>query len=211
MKKINLLITDDHMLVREAWASILNNDPRFSVVASCGSAEEAIERARILKPDVVMMDINLPGIGGIEATKTIRTVSPDSKVLGISLHNLPSFAKKMICNGASGYITKNSSPTEMFKAIHEVYAGRKFICAEIKTILSERFIANEIPNKSKCLSHREMAVIQELKKGLSSKEIAANLFISVKTVQAHRHNVLKKLDLKNTASLVNFINHNDKE
>src|SRR5438067_2252311 len=123
-EKISILIADDHTLVRETWSFILNTDPRFTVIAESGSGEEAVELAKNLRPNIVIMDINLPGMNGIEATQLIRKYSPGTKVLGVSLHTQPTYARKMIQKGAMGYVTKNSSREEMFKAITEVQSGK---------------------------------------------------------------------------------------
>jgi DNA-binding NarL/FixJ family response regulator len=208
MEKITILIADDHTLVRETWSFIFNTDPRFSVVAESGSGEEAVELAKKLRPNVVIMDINLPGINGIEATQLIRKYSPGTRILGVSLHTQPTYARKMIQKGAMGYVTKNSSRDEMFKAIMEIQSGKKYICEEIKNILSEQVISGEDQQSGlNSLSQREIEIIAFIKKGYSSKEIADALSISVKTVEVHRYNVLKKLNLKNAAALVNFINN----
>jgi len=208
MEKITILIADDHTLVRETWSFILNSDPRFFVVAECVSGEEAVEMAKDLKPAIVIMDINLPGINGIEATQQIRKFSPGSRILGVSLHTQPTYARKMMQKGAMGYVTKNSSREEMFKAIMEVYNGKKYVCEEIKNILSEQVISGEDQQSGlNALSQREIEIISYIKKGFSSKEIADALNISVKTVEVHRYNILKKLNLKNAAALVNFINN----
>jgi DNA-binding NarL/FixJ family response regulator len=209
MEKTTILIADDHTLVRETWSFILNSDPRFEVVAETGNGEEAIELATRLKPGVVIMDINLPGMNGIEATAIIRKNSPSTKILGVSLHTQPAYARKMIQKGAMGYVTKNSSREEMFKAISEIQQDRKYICEEIKNILSEQVLeGDQSQQPMNTLSHREMEVISFIKKGFSSKEVAEALFISVKTVEVHRYNILRKLNLRNTAALVNFINSN---
>lgn len=208
MDKISILIADDHTLVRETWSFILNTDPRFTVVAESGSGEEAVELAKKLRPQIVIMDINLPGMNGIEATQLIRKFSPGSKVLGVSLHTQPTYARKMMQKGAMGYVTKNSSREEMFKAIMEIQGGKKYICDEIKNILSEQVISGDDPQTGlNSLSQREIEIINYIKKGFSSKEIADALNISVKTVEVHRYNILKKLNLKNAAALVNFINN----
>jgi DNA-binding NarL/FixJ family response regulator len=208
MSKITILIADDHTLIRETWSFILNSDPKFQVVAECGTGEEAIEKARQLHPDIVIMDINMPGINGIEATEQIKKISPESKIIGVSLHTQPTYARKMMQKGAMGYVTKNSSREEMFKAIEEVYEGKKYICEEIKNILSEQVLSgDDQPTGLNTLSQREIQVISLIKKGNSSKEIAEALEISVKTVEVHRYNILKKLNLKNAAALVHFI-HN---
>lgn len=208
MDKITILIADDHTLVRETWSFILNTDPRFNVIAESGSGEEAIELAKKLRPNIVIMDINLPGMNGIEATQQIRKFSPGSRILGVSLHTQPTYARKMMQKGAMGYVTKNSSREEMFKAILEIQAGKKYICDEIKNILSEQVISGDDPQTGlNSLSQREIEIISYIKKGNSSKEIADALNISVKTVEVHRYNILKKLNLKNAAALVNFINN----
>ena len=212
MEKITILIADDHTLVRETWSFILNTDERFNVIAECGSGEEAVELAKQLRPNIVIMDINLPGMNGIEATQLIRKFSPASKILGVSLHTQPTYARKMIQKGAMGYVTKNSSREEMFKALIEVQNGRRYICDEIKNILSEQVINGEDPQTGlNALSQREIEIINFIKKGFSSKEIAESLDISVKTVEVHRYNVLKKLNLKNSAALVNYINNSQLE
>ena len=212
MEKITILIADDHTLVRETLSSVLNSDPRFFVIADCGTGEEAIELAKNLRPAVIIMDINLPGINGIEATQLIRKYSPTSKVLGVTLHTQPTYARKMMQKGAMGYVTKNSTKEEMFKAIVEVHEGKKYVCDEIKNILSEQVIAGEEQHSGlNSLSQREVQIISFIKKGYSSKEIGDELTISVKTVEVHRYNILKKLNLKNAAALVNFINNSQLE
>jgi DNA-binding NarL/FixJ family response regulator len=212
MDKITILIADDHTLVRETWSFILNTDPRFRVIAESGSGEDAVELARQLRPNVIIMDINLPGMNGIDATQLIRKFSPTSKILGVSLHTQPTYARKMIQKGAMGYVTKNSSREEMFKAIMEVQHGRKYICDEIKNILSEQVLNGEDqPSGLNSLSQREIEIISFIKNGSSSKEIADSLGISVKTVEVHRYNILKKLNLKNAAALVNYINNSQLE
>jgi len=207
MGKITILIADDHKLIRETWTYILNSDDRFEVVAECGDAEQAVELAKELAPNIVLMDINMPPFNGFEATEQIRKVSPESKVIGVSMHSQPAYAKKMLQVGARGYVTKNSSKEEMFNAITEVYNGNKYVCDEIKTIISDQLLDDnhDVPSVNS-LTEREMQIIHHIREGHSSKEIATHLDISLKTVEVHRHNILKKLKLKNSASLVNFIN-----
>jgi DNA-binding NarL/FixJ family response regulator len=207
MEKITILIADDHKLIRETWTYILNSDERFEVVAECGDAEQAVELAKELNPDIVLMDINMAPFNGFEATEKIRKVSPESRIIGVSMHSQPAYAKKMLQVGARGYVTKNSSKEEMFTAISEVFRGNKYVCDEIKTIISDQLLDDnqDIPSINS-LTEREMQIIHHIREGHSSKEIATQLDISLKTVEVHRHNILKKLKLKNSASLVNFIN-----
>jgi len=207
MGKITILIADDHKLIRETWTYILNSDERFEVVAECGDAEQAVELAKELNPNIILMDINMPPFNGFEATEQIRKVSPESKIIGVSMHSQPAYAKKMLQVGARGYVTKNSSKEEMFNAITEVYNGNKYVCDEIKTIISDQLLDDNQDTPSvNSLTEREMQIIHHIREGHSSKEIATQLDISLKTVEVHRHNILKKLKLKNSASLVNFIN-----
>lgn len=137
MEKITIIIVDDHRLVRETWSYILNSDPRFEVIGECESGEEAVAVIPKLTPDIVIMDINLPGISGIDATEQITQMGCSSKILGVSLHSDPNYARRMIQKGAMGYVTKNSSREEMFLAITQIQSGKKYICEEIKTILSK--------------------------------------------------------------------------
>lgn len=207
MKSITILIADDHTLIRETWSFILNTDPRFTVIAGCGTGEEAVELAKQLRPDIVIMDINLPGINGIEATALIRKYAPGAKIVAVSLHTQPAYAQKMMRNGASGYVTKSSGREEMVKAIEEISVGRKYICNGIKEIITEQMMDSEGQETGiHSLTAREIEIISLVKKGDTSKEIAASLNLSAKTVEVHRHNILKKLKLKNSAALIEYVN-----
>jgi DNA-binding NarL/FixJ family response regulator len=206
MKKVSILIVEDHRLVREIWSFILNSDPRFEVIAETQSGIESIELARQLRPDVVMMDINLPDISGIDATRQIRKFCPAAKILAISLHSLPSYAKEIMKNGAMGYVTKTSAREEMLEAIMEIYNGEKYICRQIKHNLIDQMLLDVDQRKGiNALTRREIQIINLIKKGSSSKDIAGALVISAKTVEVHRHKIMKKLDVRNTSALVNFI------
>ncbi len=202
------MIFDDHNLVAEMWSELINSDERFSVIGICNDTSDAcLEQVKNKRPDVVIMDINIQPISGIEATKLVKKLSPGSKVIGVSMHNQPSFAKRMLKNGALGYVTKSSNKNEMFEAITSVTANKVFICKEIQENLAKQvFEDDDTPDISK-LSEREIDVLKHIKEGLSSKEIAEKLFLSARTVEVHRSNILKKLNLKNTASLLKFI-HN---
>jgi DNA-binding NarL/FixJ family response regulator len=208
MEKSTILIVDDHTLIREVWSFILNEDPAFDVIAECSTAEEALELAPALRPQIIILDINLPGMSGLDAATRLRQLTPCSKILGVSMHTQPAYVQRMMKNGAMGYITKNSPSHEMFHALKEIQGGRTYICKEIKDILALQIMYDQKEKTVQDLSSREAEVINYLKKGCSSKEIAEALFISVKTVEVHRYNILRKLNLKNTAALVNFINKN---
>jgi len=207
MKKVSIMIVDDHTLIRETWSFLLGKNENFDVIAECGDGERAIELARDKRPDIVLLDINMAPMSGFDVLKMIRKFSPSSKIIGVSMHSQPAYAKKMLRLGARGYVTKNSPRQEMLEAISEVSNNHIYICQEVKNILSDQLLNNDQANPDiNNLSDREMQIVKALKEGLSSKEIASDLSISLKTVEVHRHNILKKLKLKNTVSLINFIN-----
>jgi DNA-binding NarL/FixJ family response regulator len=208
MEKITILLVDDHKLIRDSWSFILNNDPRFQIVGETSGGNEAIELTKTRKPQIVLMDVNMTPVNGFDATREIHKSSPDSKVIGISMYTMPAYAKRMLQMGAMGYVTKNSSKDEMFAAIVEVSNGKKYVCDEVKDILALQELEDDgaKPPDMNVLSRREIEIVQLIREGMSSKEIALRISVSLKTVEVHRYNILKKLGLKNTASLVNFIN-----
>ena len=208
MDKITILLVDDHKLIRESWSFILNSDERFAVIGETSNAVEAVDIATEKKPAIVLMDINMSPVNGFDATRQMRKHAPGSRIIGISMHSMPAYARKMLQMGAMGYVTKNSSKDELIEAIMQVSAGKKYVCEEVKNILAQQELVEEgaAASDMNALSRREIDVVQLLKEGLSSREIASRLDISLKTVEVHRYNILKKLNLKNTAALVNFIN-----
>jgi DNA-binding NarL/FixJ family response regulator len=207
MKKITIVIAEDHVLIREAWQLLLDADPRFQVVGSCASGEEAFKLTGQLNPDIILMDVNLHGIGGIEATPMIHKLYPNSRIIGLSGYTETCYVKTMMKTGAMGYVTKSSGADELFKAIIEVSNNRRYICDEIKEALCMDITDDKPRKKTGILSGRELEVIKHLKQGFSSKQIAEVLKLSAKTIDMHRHNIRKKLNVKNTAELVNQINN----
>jgi len=207
MGKISVMIVDDHTLIRETWSFLLGRNENYEVVAEVGDGQRAIDIARDKRPNIVLLDINMSPLNGFDVLKMIRKLSPGSKVIAVSMHSQPAYAKKMLRLGAKGYVTKNSPRQEMLDAINEVYSGNMYICQEVKNILSDQMLGEEDAGTGlNQLSEREIEVINNIRDGHSSKEIADRLGISIKTVEVHRHNILKKLKVKNTASLINFIN-----
>jgi DNA-binding NarL/FixJ family response regulator len=209
MEKITILLVDDHRLLRDSWSSILNSDPHFTVVGDTGDGMEAIKMTKNLQPDVVLMDLNMMPVDGYEVTKQIHRNGSNSRVIGLTMYNNVISAKRLLALGAMGYLTKNSSKEEMKEAIMEVKKGRKYICKEIKNVLAQQELEedNEV-SLVNSLSKREIEIVQYIKKGFSSREIALQLDIGMKTVEVHRYNILRKLHLKNSASLINFFNVN---
>jgi two-component system, NarL family, invasion response regulator UvrY len=210
MKKISVVIVEDHKLVREMWVKLFAGREDMEVIGSVGEFDSAIDMIRDKRPDLVLLDINLPNASGIDAVPLIRKYSPGSKIIIVSMHSQPAYAKKMMQMGAKAYVTKNSSPEEMFAAIENVLEGKTYVCQEIKNIISDQAMQDNGDTPDiKELSLREIEIVKLIKEGLSSKEIASRLNISTRTAEVHRHNILKKLKLKNTASLITFITTTD--
>lgn len=197
-KKVRIVIADDHLLIAETWATLINMDPDFEVVKVFDNTQSLIEEISELKPDIAILDININPFSGIEATKMIRRLAPGTKIIGVSMHNQPSFAKKMMRNGAMGYVTKSSNKNEMYEAIRAVMRGEKFICSEIQRNITNQVLMDDDDNKLSRLTEREIEIIKLIKNGSTNKEIAEKLFLSPRTVETHRARILKKLDLKNS-------------
>jgi DNA-binding NarL/FixJ family response regulator len=211
-KQIRIIIADDHKLIRETWTFLLNLDNRFKVIGECKNGIECVEKAFLLKPDIILMDINMPEINGFDATKQIKAKIPEMKIIGISMHALPAYAKKLMMMGANGYVTKNSSREEMITAILTVIGGRQYICEEIKDLITDQEDNETVLRLNlKTLTDKEVAVVKYIKQGLTSKELAAKLEVSVKTIETHRYNILKKLDQKNINAVIHLLQENGVE
>lgn len=209
MAKINVLLAEDHVLVRQAIKSLLAIENDYQLCGETGNGYEVVELVLKLNPDIVIMDINLEGINGIDATEQIARLSPGTKVLIISMHNQLPYSLAAIRKGAMGYVTKNSPVEEVFSALKTIHRGRKYICEEMKSLFVDKIINNDEDFTGlEVLTKQEKKIIFFLEKGESSQDIANSLNISRRTVEVHRYHILKKLNLKNTAALVNFVNKN---
>ena len=206
MSPIRILIAEDYKLLRELWKITLNAEKRFQVVGECQDGSEAVALYKTLKPDIVLMDINMLELSGIEATSEIIYIQPSARIIGLSVFSTSQYAKQLIQAGARGYVTKNSPKKELIEAILRVYEGQKYICSEIKDEIANEMFSDNVKPSVYYLTQRESEIVLLIKEGLSSKEIALHLNLSIKTVEAHRHHILKKLNLKNTAALANFVN-----
>jgi DNA-binding NarL/FixJ family response regulator len=203
MDKITVLLVDDHKMVTNAFASMLNDDGRFNVIGEAASIDEAISIVTIKRPGIVLMEIRMDP--EFILMKSIGKISPGSKMIGLTVYAIAGSAKKFMRAGGMGYVTKNSTTEELKTAIVEVYEGRKFVCKEIKDSLSRQALedGNDYVNT---ITQKELEVISYIKQGFSSKEIGELMYLSTKTVEVHRYNILKKLKLRNVAELVNYIN-----
>ena len=131
-EQIRIIIADDHQMIRETWKLVLEQNESFTIVAECRNGNEAIQAAIKLQPDIILMDVNMSPVNGFEATKKIAKQAPNVRVIGISIHNQPAYAENMLQMGAKGYVTKNSTKDEMFRAITEVHNGKEYVCKEVK-------------------------------------------------------------------------------
>lgn len=198
---IKVLIVDDHFLFREGLARILNDAPDIRVVATVGSGEDALARASEFKPDVVLMDVNMPGLGGVEATRRLRELSPQTAVLMLTVSDKEADLFAAIRAGARGYLLKNVSNTELIDAIHQVYAGNAIIAPAMAARLLTEFATRTPPVEPAAqeLSPREREVLELVARGLSNKEIATQLALSPHTVKSHLRSILDKLHLRSRA------------
>jgi two-component system, NarL family, invasion response regulator UvrY len=221
MEQISLMLIDDHTLIRETWRSMLSTIENMKIVAECGDGRLAGELAEKTRPDIVLLDINMEPVDGFRVLKILRKLSPISKIIGLSMRSEPANVKRFIRLGAKGYVTKNSPRTEMIHAIEEVSKGNIYICKEAKALLAGQTLAAQTPADQtpagqtpeadpkapglNSLSDRELKVLSLLSAGDSSKDIAVKLEIAVKTVEVHRHNILKKMKMKNTIALILYV------
>ena len=200
-----ILLVDDHRIFREALRSLLAQIPDLLVVGEAGSGQEAIALARQLLPDIICMDIAMPGINGIEATRELCSACPGVKVIALSTHADHVYVMDMMAAGASAYVTKADGGTELLRAIEAVGNGHQYLCASI-TDTTTRAMFNQGQGKPHpLLGDRERQVLCLVAKGMSSQQIADQLGIATGTVDVHRRNIMRKLDLHNAVDLTRYV------
>ena len=199
---IKVLVVDDHAVVRSGIRLLLEAEEDIEVVGEAGTAEEAVRAARLEKPDVVLLDVVMPGKSGIEATPDIRAAAKSAAVLVLSMQDDPSYVREAFASGASGYVLKEAVDVEVVQAVREVAAGRKYV----HPALGARLAASEAEDAAKAasdpLSEREREVLRLLALGHTNQEIAKMLYISVRTAETHRAHIMQKLGLQTRAELV---------
>lgn len=204
---IKILIADDHAVVREGFRKMVENDPELKVIAEAENGIEALQMVRSKNIDVVILDMSMPEMSGLDCLKQIKSEFPDLPVLVFSIHPEEQYEQRVLQAGASGYITKRTKPLEVLDAIKAVVAGKKLMSEELKERVIKGRGKLEEPHLK--LSDREFEVMKLTAKGLRSKEIGAILNISEKTVTTYRGRVLKKLGLKSNSDIVRYcIEHN---
>lgn len=202
---IRIMLVDDHTLVREALRVVLEQDKTMMVVAEVGDGETALRMADKLAPAVVVMDIALPGVSGIETTRRLLAKHPEIKVLALSTYLDRRIVQQMLDVGASGYIAKSAAGAELKQGIRNVLAGRSYLCSEVAALVADglRDRRTGQPEPSP-LSRREVQVATMLAEGKSAPDIAAELHIASSTVDVHRRNLMRKLDLHNVVELTRY-------
>lgn len=203
MSEIKIIIADDHALIRNGIKTMLARNPDYKIVAEAENGKELVEQASRLIPDVVLVDISMPVLNGFDALSELRKLLPDTKVILLTMHEEPEYIIKAARSGANGYLLKNVDYEELHRAIGLVMSGQKYFNQQVSSILMEELHRkSDTDQLQEKLTERESDILKEIVKGLSSKEIADKLFISSRTVDTHRNNLMKKLSVHNTAELV---------
>lgn len=202
-KKIKVLVVDDHRLVREGLISLLRIHPDIEVVGEASNGDDAVAKARPLEPDIILMDISMPGMNGITATKVIRKDLPKAKVIMLTMLDQEGYVYEAVKAGATGYLLKNAGLEELVKAIKEVFKGGATLHPDAQAQLLKEYVFLARRNQDTYgLSDREIEVLQLLADGMSNKEIAANLYISTQTVKTHIAHIFDKLGVRDRTEAV---------
>jgi len=208
-KKIRVLLADDHELVRKGIRGLLNTKRRWRVVGEARDGAEAVEKAGKLKPDIVILDIDMPKLNGLEATPRIREAAPRAKVVILTLHESGEMVRRALEAGARGLVLKSDLAERLITALTEISRGKLFLTPKVSEIVMQEFLQRDKTTKEVATgeakpSPREVAVIRLLSAGKANKEVAKELGISVRTAEAHRANVMRKLGLRSMAELIHY-------
>jgi DNA-binding NarL/FixJ family response regulator len=203
---MRVLIADDHTMVRESLVSVLQAEPDIQVVAQAADGIEALEKAILTRPDVVVADLSMPRLNGIEVVRRLREALPGTRVLVLTMHQEDEYVLQAVRAGASGYLVKDSAAAELLSALRSLHAGRGYFGPQAAKTLADQLQHPERTQDDPYgrLTPREREVFHLIAEGMTTKEIARRLDISVKTAENHRGRVLEKLDVRNTAELVRY-------
>jgi len=204
---LKILLADDHKIVRDGLKSLIRKEVSMEVVGEADNGRKAVQLARDLEPEIIIMDISMPDLNGVEATRQILADSPDIKIIALSMHSDKRYVKGVLSAGASGYLLKDSAFEELVEAIRTVDTGRFYLSAGIVGVVVKDYVgsqANKDTLTSDILSAREREVLQLLAEGKRTKEIASDLHVSVKTIETHRQNIMQKLDIYTIAGLTRY-------
>jgi len=201
---INVMLVDDHGLVRNGIKRLLNDIDGITVIAEAETGEQAIRQVRQQRPDVILMDISMPGIGGLEATRKITRALPGVKVIAVTIHDDDPFPARLLEAGAAGYLTKGCEVREIISAIRSVYSGKQYITPDVAQKLALTFVNKGEKTPLERLTRRETQVMLMIVKGGSNKEISARLCLSPKTTSTYRYRLFDKLGVTNDVELTRF-------
>jgi len=206
MNKVRILIVDDHATVREGLKLIIGSQSDMEVVGDAGDGQSAVTLARQLRPDVVLMDISIPGLNGIKSTARLKENHPEVQVLALTRHQEDGYLKQMVSAGASGYVLKQSPPAELLRAVRAVASGSKYLDAAVAGRMIGNYGGRNLSSGNHLvdLTEREAEVLRLIAWGHSNKEIAAQLDLSVKTIEAHKANAMKKLGINSRIEIVRY-------
>ncbi|HEO63979.1 MAG TPA: response regulator transcription factor [Candidatus Omnitrophica bacterium] len=205
---IDVLLVDDHPIVRQGIKSVISREPDINIVAEASNGQEAVDLAKEKSPDVIIMDITLPILNGLDATSRILKKDKDAKVLILSMHENRAFVEKALSYGARGYVLKEGAADEIVRAIRDVCGGKYFLSSKISSFVIHDYVSRRKKSlrlrSASILTDRERQVLQLIAEGLNNKDIAQRLSLSLKTVLVHRNNIMQKLDIHNQAQLIRF-------
>ena len=204
---LRVLLADDHVTVRHGLKLLIDGQPDMRVIAEASDGTSAIEQALALRPDVVVMDISMPGMNGLVATRTLKQRQPDMAVITLTRHGDDAYLQELLRAGASGYVLKQSAPSELLQAIRVAAAGGQYLDSTLTARVTAGFLGRESRRLARTgapISDREGAVLRLIASGYSNKEIAARLDLSVKTVEAHKANAMRKLGLAGRIDIVKY-------
>ena len=203
-KRLRLLLVDDHAVVREGLRALLASDPRFEIVGEASEGEGAVSQATSLQPDVVVMDVSMPGLNGVQATRRLKAQNPDTRIVALTVHEEGGYLRSLLDAGAAGYVLKRSAASELVRALHIVGDGGTYLDPALAGQLVGKFVRAPHTGTAPALSDRESEVVRLVARGYSNKEIAAKLEVSVKTVETYRYRAVEKLGLRGRADLVRY-------
>ncbi len=207
MENVRILIVDDHKIVRDGLRTLIDSEEGMEVIAEAEDGRSAVRLAEKLSPDVVIMDISMPDMNGIDATRQILRLNRRAKVIALSMYSDRRFVSGMLEAGASGYLLKDCAFEELVRAIRSVVSDQTYLSPSIAGIVVNRYIGKENRSEGSVftnLTQREREVLQVLSEGMSTKEIAYHLNLSVKTVETHRRNIMEKLNIHSISELVKY-------
>jgi len=203
MKQISVLLVEDHDIVRQGLRLILEKEPDIRVIGEAKTSDEAYQAVRQFHTDVVLMDIALPGVNGIETTRTIKQEMPDVHVIALTMHTEDEYIFAMLKAGAEGYLVKDSRPTDLVRAVRAVSQGEPMLCPSVtKRLINNITLGPPTASETNGLSEREKEILRLMATGATSKEIALELHLSAKTVDNHRTNVIEKLQARNKVEAI---------